>query len=219
MTARLRGATHIALSLMVLGCVPNTPPAPAPGVGTYRCDPSATSELRHVQQSAAFQRAADVLVPGDTAYRAWLCSEFKLTEFQSFFGLRFASTRALMTIEWHGMVFSTGRGEPQLLNPWVLGTEGDILDTTAWNAMIRGRVSRPLTGPHEVRTLGCVLTLVAAGELSGSDPCWSPPRMDISSDGKIFTLSGTLENRYPEYTFRIRRDGTLAEIPRFRPRG
>jgi hypothetical protein len=219
MTAQLGAAVRIVASLTVLGCAANTRTAPNPGVAGYQCDPSPTPELRRVQRSTAFGHASDVLVPGDTAYRAWLCSEFKLTEFQSFFGLRFASTRAIMSIENHDMVFSIGKGEPQLLNPWVLGTSGNILDTTAWNAMIRGRVTRPLTGPHEVLTLGCVMTLVAAGELYGSDPCWSPPRMNVSSDGTIFTLSGTLENRYPEYTFRIRRDGTLAEVPRFGRRG
>lgn len=202
---------------LTVGCTVHPRASVDPGVATYRCDSKASREIRRVGRSAAFRQAADARVPGDTAYRNWLCSELRLTTFRSFFGLQFVNTWAIQSIENHDMVFASVGGRPMLMNPWVLETGAELIDTTAWNGLIRGRISRPLNGTIEITTLGCVLTLVAAGEMGG-DGCWSPPPISISSNGEILTLTGTPANRYPEYQFRVRLDGTLAEIPRFPPR-
>lgn len=166
---------------------------------------------------------ASGLTGGDTseanvgAHFEWLCHELHSVTLRSFYSLPFVVTSGIQGIEQHDMVFATTNGASLVVNPWVLGTGREIVDTAAWNSLIRGRIGRPLNGTIDVTTLGCVLTLVAAGELEG-DPCWSPPAVNISSDGDILTITGTRENRYPEYQFRARLDGTLADIPRFPPR-
>ena len=189
-----------------------------------KCRNRTTAEVRTVLDSPAFRTAARIVVRrlgGEgmadsqlVGFYGWLCDQMSADTIHLPDQLITVHTIAIDGIERHDMVFAVKGSQVALLNPWVLQDGRNvIIDTTAWNSMIRHNVRRRFTGTDDFAELGCLLTFVAAGESYRS--CVGTPGMTVTFVRDTVVLAGTPYTRYPEYRFQVRRDGTLSDIPRF----
>jgi hypothetical protein len=209
-----------ALALLA-GCAPNRA-APVPYELVGACRTPAHREIRLVRESAAFTTALRSLTAHAPRsewnyHRAWRCQEMRREVFGGFHGLSAVRTVA---IDGHwvrlDMYFGVTRDSVVLLNPRVVDESGIRVDTTAWNFFIRSRLNLELGFGGELAAFTCVIDRVADGWAETTD-CWSPAPVNMSSDGNIFTVSRRDRNHDPSHIYRVRSDGSLAEIPRVHP--
>ena len=185
------------------------------------CDRSPVRDVRKVQESRTFYEAATLIAgnssPGSVSEGvAYLCQQLKVFAAEDAGRISVVGAPAYLGIIQQDIAFAVVGGEVHVLNPLILG-KPDLVDTAAWNTLVRSRRATVLDSREKAIQWACVIEHIAEQYLEPLG-CGRGEMVDLEAVGPNWIARFPQRVVSDDSGFQIARNGTLTNQPNLPPR-